>query len=60
MSPLEKIALVILVSIAIGLIIYGERSITGHWLFWVGILLVIAVFVGIPAAIVSGVNRLNL
>jgi len=60
MNTLLTIAGVLFVAIVIVLIVYGERSITGHWLFWLGIGLVVVTFLGVPAAIISGVNRMNL
>lgn len=51
---------VLFVTLVIVLIVYGERSVTSHWVFWLGIGLAVVAFVGVPTAIVSGVNRLGL
>jgi hypothetical protein len=49
---------VVFVAVVLVLIIYGERSYTTHWVFWVGIGLLVLTFVGVPAAMISMVRKL--
>lgn len=51
---------VVVLAIVITLIIYGERSITSHWVFWVGIALLVATFVGVPVSIYGATRYLKL
>lgn len=58
MGDLEKIAVVLVVALAIILIVYGERSVTTHWIFWVGIVMLLLTFLGIPAGMLYMVRNL--
>ena len=52
MDFLLAIGAILVIALAIILIVYGERSVTTHWMFWVGIVIVILVFVGVPAGVI--------
>lgn len=58
MDHLEKIGVVLVVALAIILIVYGERSVTTHWVFWVGIVLLLLTFIGVPAGMFYMVRNL--
>ena len=49
---------VIVTTITIIIIVYTDRKITTSWVFWVGVVLMLAVFVGIPAAMFSSTRNL--
>jgi hypothetical protein len=52
MNFLFAIGVVLVIALAIILIVYGERSVTTHWAFWVGIVIIVVVFVGIPTGFI--------
>lgn len=60
MRGLEILVVLAVIIAIVVLIVYGERSVTSHWVFWVGIALLVGVFLGVPAMIISGVNSMNL
>jgi hypothetical protein len=49
---------VLFVALAIVLIIYGDRSVTSHWVFWIGVVLLVGTFVGIPGAMIAVTRHL--
>jgi len=51
MDPLWLALGVLAIALGIVLVIYGNRSITSHWAFWVGIALIIGTFIGVPGLI---------
>ncbi len=60
MRTLESLVVLAVIIAIVVLVVYGERSVTSHWVFWVGIALLVGVFLGVPAMIISGVNSMNL
>jgi hypothetical protein len=60
MRTLETVAIVGFVLLVIILIVYGDRSVTSHWALWLGIALLVGVLIGVPAVLVTTVNRMGL
>lgn len=60
MDALTKVGLVLIVALGIVLIVYSERDhrVTTHWVFWVGLILILGVFIGVPALMMFAVRNL--
>jgi hypothetical protein len=60
MNHLTKVGIVLILAVGIILVVYSERDhrVTTHWTFWVGIILILGVFIGVPALMLFAVRNL--
>lgn len=50
---LYLIIAIVVVAVAISLIIHADPQLTTNWVFWVGVILVLGIFLGVPTGILA-------